>query len=165
VAVVLVPAAVVPLVTGAERNRLEAAVIWGAAAVVVHLLVAYAGRWRRWAAAGLVVPVAAAALLTWGYQHRWRAQKFEAVGLPLVVPELPGYRLTGTWAGRYSVSMALRDPAGQVTYAIIRSDSVVLQRPGGAPQTLRPGDGVTLRAVDGSELADYPDDATMSEPD
>jgi hypothetical protein len=122
VPVVLVPAAVVPLVTGAERNRLEAGLAWGAAAVAVHVLLAYAlagGRWRRRTAAALVLPCAAAVLVTLGCQTRWRAQKFEAVGLPLYVPEAPGYRLTGTWAGRYSVSMALAGPSDRRLYAVI----------------------------------------------
>jgi hypothetical protein len=122
VPLVLVPAAVVPLVTGAERNRVEAALIWGVAAVTVHLLLAYAGaggRWRRWTAAALVLPCAAAVLVTWGCQPRWRAQSFEAVGLPLFLPEVPGYRLTGTWAGRARVSMTLSGPSGHRLFAVI----------------------------------------------
>jgi hypothetical protein len=203
VPMVLVPLAVAPLVTVAERNRLEAALIWGAAAVAVHVLLAYAlagGRWRRWAAAGLVLPCVAAALVTVGCQTRWRAQKFEAVGLPLYVPEVPGYRLTGSWAGRYSVSMTLAGPAGRRLHAVIEGpgpgvggcgpdgrprlstevyhgtvsavfclrDGAVLQLvPGGAGPA---GVGdllpvVTMREVDGSVLADRPDDSSMSEPD
>ncbi|MCA2216004.1 hypothetical protein [Jidongwangia harbinensis] len=122
VPLVLVPAAVLPLVTGAERNRLEAGLIWGAAAVAVHVLLAYAmagGRWRRRTAVALVLPCAVAGLLTFACQHRWRTQKFEAVGLPLYVPQAPGYRLTGSWAGRYSVSMALAGPSGARLYARI----------------------------------------------
>jgi hypothetical protein len=202
VPLVLVPAAVLPLVTGAERNRLEAGLIWGAAAVAVHVLLSYAmagGRWRRWTAAGLVLPCAAAALLTLGCQHRWRAQKFEAVGLPLYVPEVPGYRLTGSWAGRYSVSMALAGPSGGRLYARIEgldqgqvcdspidrprlstdvwfdTESAVFCLPDGVVLELVPGGGassvagllptVTLREVDGSVLADHPDNSTMSEPD
>jgi hypothetical protein len=203
VPLVMVPAAVWPLVFGAERNRVEAGLIWGAAAVAVHVVLAYAangGRWRRWVGAGLVLPCAVAVLATWGCQHRWRAQKFEAVGLPLVVPEVPGFRLTGTWAGRYSVSMALRGPSSRRLYAVLEAASAqsegcepgsdrrrsmpgTPQNPkravfclrGGAELALTPGDdsagivdlppGITVREVDGSVLADYPDDSTMSEPD
>ena len=202
VPIALVPAAVVPLVTVAERNRLEAGLIWGAAAVAAHVLLAYAlagGRWRRWAAAGLVLPCVAAALVTLGCQTRWRAQKFEAVGLPLYVPEAPGYRLTGTWAGRYSVSMVLSGPSGRRLYAVIEGPGSERGGcgPGGRPRLtteaqdgtvgavfclrdgavleLVPGGGpasvaellpvVTVREVDGSVLADHPDNSAMSEPD
>jgi hypothetical protein len=203
VPLVMVPVAVWPLVLGAERNRVEAGLIWGAAAVAVHAVLAYAvagGRWRRWVAAGLVLPCALAGLATWGCQHRWRAQKFEAVGLPLVVPQVPGYRLTGTWAGRYSISMALRGPSSRRLYAVIEAASLHYGgcEPGSDPRRLMPstgqntqravfclrdgavlalipGDdsagivdlppGSTVREVDGSVMADYPDDATMSEPD
>ncbi|MEV6602087.1 hypothetical protein AB0M36_35335 [Actinoplanes sp. NPDC051346] len=196
--VVLVPVAVVPLVTGAERNRLEAGLIWGAAAVAVQVLVAYSGsgdRWRRWMAAGLVLPCAAAALATWGCQTRWRAQKFEAVGLPLYVPEVPGYRLTGTWAGRYSVSMALVGPSGRELFAVIgrtpgrevdcasrggrpwresaagqgKQRALCCLRDGAVlelvPGVAGPLPDFTVREVDGATLAGHPDDPTMSEPD
>ena len=113
-----------------------------------------------------------------------------------VVPEVPGYRLTGTWAGRYSVSMALRGPSDGRLYAVIEAaeggcepgrDRRFAADPGqdrqlavfclrdGAVLTLVHGDGsavvadllpdVTVREVDGSALADHPDDRTMSEPD
>ena len=182
---VLVPLAVMPLVSGLERNRLEAALIWGTAAVAVHLWLVS----NRWTAAGLVLPCVVAGVVTVGLQSRWRAQKFEAVGLPLYVPEVPGYRLTGTWAGRYSVSMALRGPAGEQLYGVIASSNFAdeaceVQGPrqdgpqraifclrGGAELALS-GAGVaalvpavTVRKVDGSVLAGYPDDSTMSEPD
>lgn len=127
VPLLLVPMAVVPLVLGAERNRVEAALLWGCAAVTVHVLLAYApvGRsWRRWVSATLVLPCAAATLTTWGCQHRWRAQKFQAVGLPLIVPEVPGYQLTGTWAGRYSIRTALRGPSGRRLYGVVEAASV-----------------------------------------
>ena len=204
-ALILIPAAVVPLVIGGERNRFEAGLIWGTASVCFHVALAYAlarGRWQRWMAVGLVMPCTAAALATWGSQHRWRAQKFEAVRVPLVVPDIPGYQLTGTWAGHHTISMALRRTDGRRLYAIVghqdpgRSDCM----PGSdRPRTLPPpesGQGpeqamfclrdnaaltlvardgsarladllpvIAVREVDGSELADYPDDNTMSEPD
>lgn len=202
---ILVPAAVVPLVTAAERNRLEAGLIWGTAGVCLHVALAHAlaaDRWQRWTAVGVLVPFVVAALATWGSQHRWRAQKFEAVGVPLVVPEIPGYPLTGTWAGHWSVSMAFRHADGRRLYAIIghperggisctpgddRPRMLPEPESGQGPErakfclrdnaalTLVDFDGsahlagllpaITVREVDGSELADHPDDNAMSEPD
>jgi Flp pilus assembly pilin Flp len=163
VPLVLVPLAIVPLVTGGERNRLEAFVIWGAAACAVHLLIAYRKK-------SSVAVVLAAVLLTWGCQERWRAQKFEAVGLPLAVPEISGHRLTGTWAGRYSVSMTLRGPAGRTVHAVITRDAApgasAVPLRDGAVMVLVPGQGpVSVRYVDGAEFARHPDDRAMAEPD
>ncbi len=171
----LVPSAVLPLVLGAERNRTEAALIWGFAAVTVHVLLGAAPS-RRLRVAGIAVVCAAAVLATWGCQQRWRAQKFEAVGVPLVVPQIPGHRLTGVWAGRYSVGLTLSGPSGAHTYAVIE------RRRGGCPATdpellclrddavLRlipagPVQGLVVREVGGATLAALPDDASTSEPD
>jgi hypothetical protein len=103
---------------GGERNRLETGVLWGAAVLIVHLLVGLAGlagrgwRLRIVSVLGIVLICAAAFGVTVASQHRWRAQKFEAVGLPLYVPDVPGYRLTGARAGRSAVILALlSDPA------------------------------------------------------
>jgi hypothetical protein len=111
---------------GGERNRLETGVLWGAAVLIVHLLVGLAGSagrsglagsagrgwWLRVVSVlGIVLTCAAAFGVTVASQHRWRAQKFEAVGLPLYVPDVPGYRLTGARAGRSAVILMLsNDP-------------------------------------------------------
>ncbi|WP_305787093.1 hypothetical protein [Symbioplanes lichenis] len=192
VPLLLVPLAVVPLVAGAERNRVEAALLWGAAAIAVHALIAYGKK-------GSAVVVVLAVLLTWAAQERWRAQKFEAVGLPLVVPDIAGYRLTGTWAGRYSVSMTLRDPSGRRVHAVVegpgssrggcgsspdrrrlvpaappareyaifclRDDATLTLVPGGDEPLADLVPLVTPRETDAAEFADHPDDNTMAEPD
>lgn len=166
VALLLIPAAILPLVLGAERNRLEAALIWCTAALAVHVLLSG----RRWSTVGIVVTCVAAVLATWGLQDRWRAQKFEAVGVPLVVPE--GYRLTGVWAGRYSVALTLRGPSAQTTYAVIErgpcpasTSEVRCLRDDAGIRLVPPGRIGSVREVSGSTLADFPDDATWSEPD
>jgi hypothetical protein len=137
-----------------------------------------------------------------GDQVATRAQKFEAVRVPLVVPDIPGYQLTGTWAGHGTISMTLRRAGGQRLHAIVghqdpgRSDCMpgsdrprMLPPPesGQGPEqamfclrdnatlTVVAHDGsarladllpaIDVREVDGSKLADYPDDNTMSEPD
>ncbi|MCY1144664.1 hypothetical protein OWR29_42260 [Actinoplanes sp. Pm04-4] len=191
VPLVLVPVAVVPLVAGLERNNVEAALLWGCAAIAVHVLIE-----RPRATNAVVVVLVVAALLTWGLQHRWRAQKFEAVGLPLFVPQVPGYEVNRTWAGRYIVSMTLRpdDRSNHYLDAVIRenvrcrhddTDRWVIERetgpdalglclPGGAAMTVGPGyltpdlsplfDRITVREVDGSVLADHRNGGEM-EPD
>ncbi|WP_250035783.1 hypothetical protein [Paractinoplanes maris] len=204
VPLVLVPVAVLPLVSGLERDNVEAALIWAAAAITIHVwLESPAGSaWKRWAAGGIVLVVAVAGLLTWGLQHRWRAEKFEAVGLPLYVPDVPGYKMRGTWAGRYTVSMTLRAEGSGWHYAdaiIRRPDGsngrcgsglperwvieggdgrdrlgICLGGDEGATMVIGPGyqspdlaplfDRITVREVDGSVMADYPNGGEM-EPD
>ncbi|WP_306211109.1 hypothetical protein [Actinoplanes sp. RD1] len=179
VPLLLVPLAVLPLVAGAERNRVEAALLWGAAAVAVHALIAYGRK-------GSAVVVVLAVLLTWAAQDRWRAQKFAAVGLPLVVPDVPGYRLTGTWAGRYSISMTLRGPSDRRVHAVIerprggcgsppaREHAVLCLRDGAALRLVPGGVSgsvadleplVALREASPAEFASHPDDDAMAEPD
>ncbi|MCM4080637.1 hypothetical protein [Paractinoplanes hotanensis] len=136
VPLVLLPVAVVPLVVGLERNNVEAVVIWGSAALATHVLLETARRgavdgpargggdvglpgesrevawwglvFKGRVTEGIALVLVVAGLLTWACQHRWRAQKFEAVGLPLYVAVVPGYSVSGTWAGRYTVSMLLK---------------------------------------------------------
>lgn len=136
VPLVLLPVVALPLVAGLERNNVEAAVIWGSAALATHVLLEAARGGARGgqavggsgtvgklgATGGIALVLVTAALLTWACQHRWRAQKFEAVGLPLYVAEVPGYHLRGTWAGRYTVSMVLEPDDRAVTHYV---DAVV----------------------------------------
>ncbi|MCO8272693.1 hypothetical protein M1L60_19040 [Actinoplanes sp. TRM 88003] len=138
VPLILVPAAVLPLVTGLERDNIEAVAIWGAAAIGVHTLLEK----RRAALAGVALVLVGAVLLTWACQHRWRAHKFEAVGLPLYAPELPGYHVDRTWAGRYTVSMTLRPDGRDVTHYV---DAVIRENP-------RCRNGTTERETSGSTL-------------
>ncbi|MBL7261958.1 hypothetical protein [Paractinoplanes lichenicola] len=107
VPLLFLPAAIAPLVLGLERNRIEAGLVLGAAAFAIHLSLG-----RRHAVAAVAVTVVVAGLAVWGLQDRWRAQKFEAVGVPLYVPEIPGYRLSAVWAGHYSVTLKLTAPGG-----------------------------------------------------
>nr|WP_221381172.1 hypothetical protein [Actinoplanes polyasparticus] len=124
----LLPVAVVPLVAGLERNNLEAVVIWGSAASAIHVLLEAApgSVWKRRSIGGIAVVLVVAALLTWACQHRWRAQKFEAVGLPLYVAVVPGYSVSGTWAGRYTVSMILKPDDRDTSHFV---DAVIRDNP------------------------------------
>lgn len=184
VPLILLPLVIAPLVLGLERNRLEAGLLFGAAAFAVHLSLG-----RRLAVAGIAVTVVVAGLATWGYQDRWRAQKFEAVGVPLYVPEMPGYRLNAVWAGRWSVSQTLTTPGGaRLDVQLLAATDELPCGPGqperqvmtasGSPSRLGiclPGGGtmivtpaatqLTVRQVDGAALAAYPDSATAFEPD
>jgi hypothetical protein len=184
VPLVLLPLVIAPLVLGLERNRLEAGLLFGAAAFAVHLSLG-----RRLAVAGIAVTVVVAGLATWGCQERWRAQKFEAVGVPLYVPEVPGYRLAAVWAGRWSVTQTLTTPGGarldvqllattdelacgpgrperQVLTALGSPSRLGICLPGGGTMIVKPAaEQLTVRQVNGATLAAYPDSATAFEPD
>ncbi|WP_250000799.1 hypothetical protein [Actinoplanes sp. M2I2] len=136
VPLVLLPVVVLPLVAGLERDNAGAALIWGTAAIMTHVLVeaSATSNGKRWAVAGLALVLAVAVLFTWVCQHRWRAGKFEAVGLPLYVPQVPGHHLSGTWAGRYTVSMSLRDDGTGLQYV-----DAIISRPDGAYGRCGPG--------------------------
>jgi hypothetical protein len=111
----------VPLVliaAGGERSRLESGALWAAATLALHLLLGLAARQglarriRHTAALGLALTCGVTFLIASGCQERWRAGNFRAVGLPLYLPEVPGYRLTSTYAGYRNVIMLLEeDPA------------------------------------------------------
>ncbi|MBM2622372.1 hypothetical protein JIG36_43410 [Actinoplanes sp. LDG1-06] len=184
VPLLVLPLVIGPLVLGLERNRFEAALLFGAVAFGIHLLVG-----RRRGAAGIALVVVAAGLLTWGLQQRWRAQKFEAVGVPLYVADVPGYELSKVWAGRYSYTLTFRSPggAGLEVWATGKSSGVRCgTKPAtpGSPSLLEicsPGGGavemmvtpdpgpllneITVREVDGWVLAGYPDGVSSFEPD
>ncbi|MBU2666633.1 hypothetical protein KOI35_24290 [Actinoplanes bogorensis] len=178
VPLLLVPAVILPLVAGLERNRVEAGLLWGAVAFAIHLSIG-----RRRATTAIAVTLILAAGLTWALQDRWRGQKFEAVGIPLYVPDVPGHDLVGAWAGRYSVTLRL---TGDVDVWLTSGDFVRCRRGAtdrfvtleGRPAVCLPGGDdaamvvdvppqtpFTVRPVDGAELARYPDDGTPREPD
>jgi hypothetical protein len=111
---------VVPLVLfagGGERSRLKSGALWTAAAVALHLVLGLAARQRLArrilrTALGFALICAVAFLVALGCQERWRAENFRAVGLPLYLPEVPGYQLTSSYAGYRNVIMLLeKDPA------------------------------------------------------
>ncbi|GAB2616139.1 hypothetical protein Aab01nite_28820 [Paractinoplanes abujensis] len=135
------PLAIAPLVLGLERNRLESVILLGAAAFAIHLSLG-----RRLAVAWIAVAVAVAGLGLWGLQDRWRAQKFEAVGVPLYLPEVSGYRLSAVWAGRYSVTLKLTEPGGAWFDALLlRSTGEVPCGPGRPGRALLPPIGAPDR--------------------
>jgi hypothetical protein len=101
---------------GPVRDRWATTALWAAVALLAHLAVAVGGtagapRVRAAAAAGLVVAMAGVlggvVAVERASQLRWRANDFRAVGVPLLIPEIPGLELAGAYAGRYSVSLAL----------------------------------------------------------
>ncbi|MDG4825637.1 hypothetical protein O7635_27640 [Asanoa sp. WMMD1127] len=105
VAIVLVPLGVA--IGGPARDGPAVAVCWAAAAFVAHLAVAHGA---RLAGAGVVllVVVAAVAVGRLG-QPVWRAGDFRAVGVPLMVVDLPGFAPTRAGAGRWSVQVVVAE--------------------------------------------------------
>jgi hypothetical protein len=92
-------ALLIPLVlilSGAARSRLWTGALCAAVAVVTHVAMALPRRRIRvtvWAAVA-----AAAVLTTTSCQTAWRAEDFEATGLPYYVADVPGYHLSSTYA-------------------------------------------------------------------
>nr|WP_296071413.1 hypothetical protein [uncultured Actinoplanes sp.] len=169
--VMMVPAVLTAFVSGAERDQLETAALWAVAAMVMHLLIGGV-RWTR-AVPGVAAVCAVAVLASWGRQHRWRAHKFEALGLAMYVPQVAGYRLTGTYAGRSHLIERLTDDSGHgIDVWIGRDDGgcaggLPWCLPGGARMTLVPAPGadIAVREVEAWFLAGFPDDGTVREPD
>ncbi|MEV4534490.1 hypothetical protein AB0J82_11740 [Asanoa sp. NPDC049518] len=97
------------------------AVWWGAAAFVVHLAIAS----RRLAAALVAVGVVASAWLVGRVgQETWQAEDLRAVGVPLVVVDVPGFTPYRAGAGRERVEVILADQphrGRRITQTIYRS--------------------------------------------
>lgn len=175
---------------GGERHKLETGAVWAAAAFLVHLAIAV--RPRVVAGLALVAVVAAATGVTVAGQHRWRTQNFARVGVPSYVPEVPGFRLTGAYAGRGTVILALTGSTGSIDVYLHRRSGpapcapgderrvvrgqydtvsrLVFCLPGGGEMEMSPSvDGlltsVRLVKVDPGFLASYPSRGTEREAD
>jgi len=99
---------------GPFRDGRAVAVCWATAALVTHLAIAYgSGRRRagpRLAAAVVVVVVVASAVVIGRLgQATWRAADLRAVGVPLMVVDVPGFAATRAGAGRHSVQVVIAD--------------------------------------------------------
>lgn len=157
------PLAIVILVgvnaSGRATDPVGTTVTWALVTLLAHLVLGAGwrrrGNWRQASARAALVAVVlvglvgAGVLLGRASQPRWRAADFRAVGVPLVVPELPGYELTGTYAGRYSVRLRLEartefPPGGRYLLAIVERTSPTADpgpcqgRPIGQPFLERP---------------------------
>jgi hypothetical protein len=93
---------------GPVRDRWATTALWAVVALLAHVAVAFAPGVPAVAAAGFVlVLLGGVVAVERANQLPWRANDFRAVGVPLLVPEVPGLELVGTHPGRYSVSLAL----------------------------------------------------------
>lgn len=126
VAVPLLLIPVAPLGTaacGPAREPWVVAACWAAAAATAHVAIATARRpaapaagGRRWfrtvaAAASLLAVVTVGLAIQRAGQITWRANDFRAVGVPLLIPEVPGFHPTRAGAGRSSVQVVLSERA------------------------------------------------------
>ena len=131
-------------VAGGQRNNLETGVLWAVTAFLVHLLIEV--RPRVLAILGLVVVVTVALSLTVAAQHRWRTQNFARVGVPAYLPEVPGYRLAGAYAGRSNLILHLTSRGGtgpeSLNVWINRSRESLARCPVGSDERwVQPGNG------------------------
>ncbi|MFC6016109.1 hypothetical protein ACFP2T_07870 [Plantactinospora solaniradicis] len=91
---------------GPVRDRWETSAWWAVAALCVHLGLALAsarrlsGLVRVGAVVGLAALLAAVVGVERISQFRWRINDFRALGVPLVVPEIPGFQLVQAYPGR-----------------------------------------------------------------
>ncbi|MEV6491186.1 hypothetical protein AB0M20_21620 [Actinoplanes sp. NPDC051633] len=105
---ILVPA--VLAACGGARSRWLTGLLCAAAAAGVHLALELPHRRHSAVMCGIVA--AAAVSTAAGCQTAWRAEDFRATGLPFVVAEVPGYRLTGTYADVGVIFLQYREVAG-----------------------------------------------------
>ncbi|MGW4466288.1 hypothetical protein [Micromonospora sp. NPDC004704] len=102
--VVLIPIGVA--IGGPVRDRWETTGYWAVFALCVHVALALATRRRLpgLARVGAVLAVAAMFVAVVGIERasqlRWRVDDFRALGVPLVVPEIPGFELTYAYPGQ-----------------------------------------------------------------
>jgi hypothetical protein len=189
VPLILVPGVLGPLTMGLERDRLEAALLWSAVAVGVHLLLAT--RPVRTAVPLVALAVLLGAGVTWAAQERWRAHEFNSNRGRLYVPEVPGYRMVGAHPGSYSTTVRLEkaDRSGGVEgvvewaqppcpkptsppRAFPEEERPAICLPSGFIMRLFPDEGTTLPAAEirvrratGGELARLPDHVHYTEAD
>jgi hydrogenase/urease accessory protein HupE len=157
---------------GGNRSRWETGLLCAAVAVGVHLAL----EMRPIPGVALVAVLAAGFVLTTAAcQTRWRAEDFQATGMPYVVAEIPGYRLAGTYADTGAIRLAYDDTAGarkQIGASVLRRtcaarlerDRACIDLAGGyhltigdvyGAQEALPG-GITVRAVPAAYLASFP---------
>jgi hypothetical protein len=111
---ILVPVAVAVLAPfvahwgGPVRDEWESVSLLAALAVVGHagVTVLTSPRARLWARGAVVLvwvlALTATVTVERAAQERWRARDLEAAGVPLVVPQVPGFTLAGAAPGRYT---------------------------------------------------------------
>jgi hypothetical protein len=108
VLVVLIPVGLA--VCGGARSRWGTGLLCAAVAVLVHVSLGLPRRRTRVVVLGLIGGVAA--VIAVSMQTPWRAEDFRATGLPLVVADVPGYELTGTYADVGVIFLAYEDTGG-----------------------------------------------------
>jgi hypothetical protein len=96
---------------GGARSRWGTGLLCAGAAAGAHLALGLPRRRFRVLLCGLLT--AGAAVTAVSCQPLWRAEDFRATGLPFVVADVPGYRLTGTYADVGVIFLEYRDVDGQ----------------------------------------------------
>jgi hypothetical protein len=102
---------------GPARSPWVLALLWAVVAIVTHTALAVAARpsdiRRSLVAAGMtVVALAGAVVIERASQVSWRADRFRAVGVPLVILDVPGFQPKRAGAGEYSIHVILTDQPG-----------------------------------------------------
>ena len=162
------------IVSGAARSRLWTGALCAAVAVVTHLALALPR--RRVRVAVCAVAAAAAVLTSTSCQTAWRAEDFEATGLPYYVADIPGYHLNSTYADEHVITLTYHADDAETVWldAIISRScptfvgrSSCIDLPGdvslGYGQPERGGSGVkdplptgvTVRPVSATHLASF----------
>ena len=142
-------------VSGGGRSRWLTGLLFAAVAAGAHLALELPRRIYGLALAGVLV--GAFALTASACQPQWRGEDFTATGLPLVVADIPGHRLTGTCAD-VGVIFLEYDRADSLVVTIARRcEAAQCVDLGGCYLNIAtPVPGVTVRRVSASDLGSYP---------
>jgi hypothetical protein len=161
--VVGVPA--VLAVAGGARSRWETGLLFAVVAAGLHVAAGLASARTRAVVWGLLVVVAAGVPVL--RQDHWRAEDFEATGLPFVVADVPGIALTATYADKGSIFLeygrgALNGvitsgacAAGKPCFTLLGGNCLSFGPPYLAEQGPLPT-GTVVRSVSAEYLASFP---------
>ncbi|MGC4876091.1 hypothetical protein ACLQ26_07480 [Micromonospora sp. DT43] len=134
--VVLIPVGVA--IGGSVRDRWETTGYWAVFALCVHLALALATRRRLPGVArvGAVLAVVAMFVAVVGIERvsqlRWRVDDFRGLGVPLVVPEIPGFELTDAYPGQPGHPDLFLELSDRPARPYGRTVTVLVQRTAGA---------------------------------
>ncbi|MEV4822571.1 hypothetical protein [Micromonospora sp. NPDC049274] len=134
--VVLIPVGVAS--GGPVRDRWETTGCWAVFTLCVHLAVALAARRRLPGLARVSAVFAVAAMfvavvgIERASQLRWRVDDFRVLGVPLVVPEIPGFELTDAYPGQPGHPDLFLELSDRPARPYGRTVTVLVQRTAGA---------------------------------
>ncbi|MFG1604737.1 hypothetical protein [Actinoplanes sp. NPDC049265] len=141
---------------GGARSRWLTGLLCAALAAALHVALELPR--VHYALPAGVLAVAAFAGTAAGCQPQWRGEDFTATGLPLVVADIPGHRLTGTYADKGAIILEYDAAGSPLTATVSRhcESTVCVDLHGAYLGLTQPMPGVTVRPASATELGSYP---------